>query len=57
VNDTLALHGGGASDKGLGLLSLSGRKSDNITALKSNGKLFAFGGPRNYQTGTQQEFF
>jgi hypothetical protein len=55
VDDTLPLHGRGASDKGLGLLGLTGRKGDNVAALKSNGELFALGGPRNYQTDTQKE--
>ena len=52
MDDTLPLHGSGASDKGLGLLGLTGRKGDNVAALKSNGELFAFGGPRNYIKGT-----
>ena len=47
MDDTLPLHGRGVSDKGLGLLGLTGRKGDNVAALKSNGELFAFGGPRN----------
>lgn len=55
MDDTLPLHGRGVSDEGLGLLGLTGRKGDNVTALKSNGELFALGGPRNYQKGTQCE--
>jgi hypothetical protein len=57
MDDTLTLHGWGTSDKGLGLVCFTGRKSDDITALKSNGELFAFGRPRNYPTNSQREFF
>jgi hypothetical protein len=47
--DALALHGRGTNDKRLGLLGLGGGKGDDIATLKGNGKLFAFGGPRNYR--------
>jgi hypothetical protein len=53
--DALTLHGRGVSDEGLRLLSLAGGKSDNITALKGNGKLFAFGRPRNYRKDKRHE--
>ena len=55
--NALALHRRGASDKGLGLVGLTGRKRDNITALKGNGKLLALGGPRNYETDDEDNFF
>jgi hypothetical protein len=54
MNDTLPLRGWGTRDKGLGLMSFTGRKSDDVSALKSNGELFAFGRPRNYPTDAQR---
>ena len=55
--NALPLHRRGASDKGLGLLGVGGRKRDNITTLKGNGKLLALGGPRNYETDNEHNFF
>jgi hypothetical protein len=49
----LPLEGRGTSDKGLGLLNLAGGKSNDVAALKGNGKLFALWRPRNYRWDKQ----